>query len=155
MADDLLQPTLEARDDATGFDDPWHPWRLVFATFFIGPLAGGWLFASNYRHLGLDRRVAPTLWGACALTTLLTVYGVTQLGGLEATREQGRLLRTIVRVVSAVAAAGVAADQGRRYRVFQMHGGEARSVYKSATVALLVSIPIYAILFLLVDVVVE
>ncbi len=66
--DDLFQPTLTSDDDVAGFEEPWDPTSLTFLTFFAGPLAGGALFAANFKRLGQPSRFVPTLMIVAAVS---------------------------------------------------------------------------------------
>ncbi|MEU5946038.1 hypothetical protein ABZ793_10805 [Micromonospora sp. NPDC047465] len=124
MADDLFTPTIapaayEARRP------PWRPHSLLFPAVFGGPTAATVLALVNGHRLGLPRR------------THLAVLGV-GLAGLVA-----RLVVTLVvfddgadrpvRLIGALAGALVwlaaSATQKRRFRAYELRGGEPASLW--------------------------
>ena len=114
---DLLTPVLDERHDATGFDRPGNPWRLVFLTFFAGPLGAAYLFSLNFRKLGQRQHVA---W--CA--PLFVVIAVMLFYGLQAGEEalaadEKRNLRLMGRFATLLPATGIAYLQSKRFRLFR------------------------------------
>ena len=77
--DDLLRPTLAADFDVRRFEQPWNPASMPFAAFFVGPLGTGWLYALNYRYLGLPKHarncalLAVGIAFACALVLVWAI----------------------------------------------------------------------------------
>jgi hypothetical protein len=121
--DELFRPTLGAEDDAVDFDRPWNPWSLVVLTFFFGLIAGGGLLAFNFQRLGMKGRLYPTL--ALVAVASLLIVGV-QFWLLESgrivpeNRESTRMVRWAGKAVSTLIAIAIAAQQQRRFRLFQV-----------------------------------
>jgi hypothetical protein len=128
--DDLLQPVLTRADNAVGFDRPWNPAWLTFATFFGGLAAGGWLLAENWRRLGHPERRWP-LFAGMALAWLALTAATTWLhlrgwpGVYEAhSSVHARNARNVARLLTLGLALAVTARQQKRWKLWLAHGGE-------------------------------
>ncbi len=120
--EELFTPTVTAEDDAVGFDYPWNPYSIVFATFFAGVFAGGLLFALNYRRLGQPRRCLPVAVGASAIAivvylmaNLLIGKGIVQIDGIQ----PHRIVKFITQMLAVILALAMAATQHKRFRLAQ------------------------------------
>jgi hypothetical protein len=150
--DDLFAPSLREEDDATGFDQPWHPWTLVVITFFCGLIAGGGLLALNFRRLGMKGRLYPTLAIAALGHVLIVGTGlwISYSGMIDpGDRDSSRMLSWGGKAVACLIAILVARPQQRRYRLFEMSnlpGGKLLWPALAAIgAALLVDIPVVAL----------
>ena len=129
---------------------PWNPWNLVLATFFGGPLGGGWLLAHNFSRLG-ERRKEPWcmlafVWVALLLSLAFVWWKV--LGpGAGATGPGSRTIpRLIMQGGSTLAAVVVASMQARRYRLFELSGGQPGKLLGVAIRAILIGTLIHTAL---------
>lgn len=136
---DLLRPSLTAADDATGFDRPWSPYHLMWTAFLGGVPAAGYLYAENFRRLGLGRWYAPTI-AVSSLLWLLTTGGATYW---LLDSEPGTAERTAVRAgLRAVALAGawvLLRQQRRRWELFTTTPTPAGRLLLPAAVAIAAS----------------
>ncbi len=107
---DFLEPTLGAKDDFAGFQDPFQPQWTAFVGFLGGPLVAGVLLGLNHVKLGGSRWIALAWLLAC----LLLVFPLWVLAGLWG------------RVALGGVVVGSLLLHGRRYRVYAMSGGEQR-----------------------------
>ena len=107
---DFLEPTLDAKDDFVGFHKPFQPQWVAFVGFLGGPLLTGILLGLNHVKLGGSRWIGLAWFLGCSLI----VFPLRVLAGLW-----GQLL------LGAVCVGGLVLHR-RRYRVFEMSGGEER-----------------------------
>ncbi len=140
LEDGLLQPTLTEADDAVGFAAPWNPVHLVLLSFFFGLPVGGALAALNYRRLGWQQRVAPTL----ALIILLSLGVVIsslmflEARGWELDDDDKLWSRTAHRVFAILVTGAIALQQRRRFRLAVATGQEMGRLFMPALIAFLV-----------------
>lgn len=107
---DFFEPTLDARDDFTGFDQPFEPYWLALVSFFGGPFVAGAMIGWNHAKLGGSKLVA---WGWFLLLSI----------GLFPFMASDRTWGRVVLLALIVAAQ---LYHRRRYRLYQHSGGEAR-----------------------------
>lgn len=114
---DLLKPSLAARDDASGFDQPWNPTTLAVITFFFGLPAGGGLLAVNFRRLGMREWFLPAI--AIVSVVSLVAYGgaVWYAAHAMLDRDEQRTLRFAVRIVNVLVALLFVHLQRPRFRL--------------------------------------
>lgn len=148
--DDLLEPVLDAADDAVDWGRPWRPWSLVILSVFGGSLAAGPLAAWNFRWTGRASVTWPALllvlvWWAGGVWAGFELYGRDRMRALDAKPAAAELAqepgeppaweqkrarwRPILRVVDLAPVVAFAALQRRRFRVFEGAGGEPRSLW--------------------------
>lgn len=107
---EFLEPTLDAKDDFVGFKQPFQPQWVAFVGFLGGPLLAGILLGLNHVKLGGSRWLGLAWFLGCTLI----VFPLRVLAGLW-----GQVLLGAVIVGSLLL-------HRRRYRVFEMSGGEER-----------------------------
>lgn len=118
--DDLLRPTLSVDDDKTEMDRPWDPRMIVFASFFLGPIAGASLLAANARRLGQPSQFWPLLFGGLIFTVCvylgIATLSLTLFADWEASARRNAT-RIPVRAATVLAGWLVSGSQRRRYRL--------------------------------------
>ena len=107
---DFLEPTLDPRDDFDGFSKPYPPQWVAFVGFVGGPLIAAVLLGLNHIKLGGSRWIGLAWFLGCLLVVfplrfLLGVWGVVLLAGV--------VLTSLVL-------------HRRRYRIYELSGGEER-----------------------------
>lgn len=141
LPDDLLQPSLTEDDDLKGFKKPWNPQSLVFAAFFAGPFAGGFLLSLNFKRLGMSGKFWKSLllFVALGLVMYATIILLHTNGIIEkGNSDQKQLCRIIVRVITIAAAYWAATIQRERFRLFEYSGGDAASAWVPGILAVVV-----------------
>ena len=153
-ADDLLSPTLEERDNPTGFDDPFQPQSLVYGSFFGGPLVAAFFFGWNFRKLGEPKKAPIAVLLFLALGSAYFLYPFVAAEDYLALtgQEKSDLMRTprlINRAVTTLFAVIVAVLQNRRFELFTASGGTAKKAFwPIVIVTAIVTALTFALLFL-------
>jgi hypothetical protein len=119
VSDDLFTPTVSTR--ASDLPRPWRVDSLLFPAFFGGPLAGTVLGLINGRRLGIGSRslIAIAVTGLAVIATRIS---------LIATLDIGSALRVITGLAGVAVWGVILATQRRRFRAFQLTGGEPASL---------------------------
>ncbi|MEU6073235.1 hypothetical protein [Micromonospora sp. NPDC047074] len=144
MADDLFTPTIAPAAEARR--PPWRPQSLLYPAVFGGPTAGTVLALLNGRRLGVPRReqLAVLGTGSAGLAARLVVtLAIFDDGADRPVRLVGALAGGLVWLVAA-------ATQKRRFRAYELSGGEPASLWLPGLGAVLVLGFAEAILVLLV-----
>jgi hypothetical protein len=132
VADDLFSPTISAPAPAAR---PWRVSSLVYPSFFGGPLAAAVLGVINGRRLGLSTGVLLGLAGIGLVGIVARVLAAV------ATADWSLPVSGIIRVALGLAVAGAAMlPQRRRYRAFELRGGEPASLVTPGLIAVAVAI---------------
>ncbi len=122
---DLLTPTLTEEDDAMGFERPWAPWSLVFATFFVGPFGGAVLFGWNEKRLGRPRRMwTPALVFVPLGLVLWATWAAVVSSDMDWARDHRRMADIIGDVIAVLVAMAFARTQARRFGVFEQSSSD-------------------------------
>ncbi|MEH1097741.1 hypothetical protein [Micromonospora sp. CPCC 205561] len=145
MADDLFTPTISpAADEARR--PPWRPQSLIFPALLGGPAAVTVLALLNGRRLGVSHRAYLAVLGtglaglAARLAMTLAISGD---GSNRPVRLAGALAGGLVWLVAA-------ATQKRRFRAYELRGGEPASLWLPGLGAVLVIGFVEALLIFLV-----
>lgn len=147
--EDLLKPSLDQQDEASGFADPWNPASLVFAAFFVGPLAGGYLIAQNFKRLGMHARFGPTLavFVTVGVVVTGTVMGLAYFDVFDSSdQEIRRLARLLARAVTIVMALIFTHQQKARFRLYLHSGHEPASLWGPGIMAFIAGFVLGALL---------
>lgn len=144
---DLLQPTLDSAHDADGFDEPWNPHSIVFASFFVGPIGGGALFAWNYKRLGQHQAVVRCVLLFAALAIVQAFAWAFLLTELD-DRNQRRLLKYGLQATTVIVGLFVSRAQQPRYRVYTGHGGDPKGLLRYGILAFIVGGLLQAVVFI-------
>jgi hypothetical protein len=107
---DFLEPSLDAKDDFVGFNKPFQPQWVAFVGFLGGPLVAAVLLGLNHVKLGGSRWIGLAWFLGCALV----VFPLRILAGVW-----GQVLLASLMVGSVLL-------YRRRYRMFELSGGEER-----------------------------
>ncbi|MGW4497205.1 hypothetical protein ACWENR_01095 [Micromonospora sp. NPDC004336] len=124
MADDLFTPTItpaayEARRP------PWRPHSLIFPAVFGGPTAATVLALVNGHRLGLPRRANLAVLGvglaalAARLVVTLAIFD----------DEADRPARLVGALAGALVWLAASTAQKRRFRAYELRGGEPASLW--------------------------
>ncbi len=127
-ADDaLLRPSLSADFDVRKFDRPWDPSNLPYAAFFFGPLAGGVLYALNYKRLGSPRHAWLCLAGSVLLSFVAIAVFVWLLASGAITTKD-RIVRFGLQGLSAAIGLALSKHQSGRFRAWEQLGRPPRKL---------------------------
>jgi hypothetical protein len=143
VADDLFSPTISAPVPAAR---PWRVGSLVYPAFFGGPLAAAALGAVNGRRLGLG--VLPLLGiGAAGLVGI-----VARMFAIAATISGSLPVNGVIRGALGLAVFAIAMlAQRRRYRAFELRGGEPASLVGPGIIAVVAAIALDLLLLVMVS----
>lgn len=142
---DLLQPTLTASDDATGFARPWNPWIVLVLVVICKAMIGTLLLAWNAWRLGLRRQAVPlALAGPLATCVVIAGFCWWWLAGdskssVEEIKESVRILRFMLSGASACVCLLVMKSHHRRYRLAVVSGVKEGSLWVAGAVFVLAS----------------
>jgi hypothetical protein len=145
VADDLFTPTI-APPTYEVRRPPWRPQSLIFPAVFGGPTAVTVLALVNGHRLGLPRRTNLAVLGVglAALAARLVVTLVVFDDGAD------RPVRLIGALAGALVWLAASATQKRRFRAYELRGGEPASLWLPGIGAVLVLGFAEALLILLV-----
>lgn len=163
---DLLEPSLSEKDDIAGATRPWNPHSLILVMIFGGPLAGGFLYALNFKRLGQPSRFRPTLLAALAVFFAVLAPAVWHATRARDARERGipvsasaepdreltaeeetersalQKERNVIRGSTHLAAAGFAVVlmflQRRRYQMHEALGGSTAGAFVPGVLAVII-----------------
>lgn len=125
--DELLQPSLSADFDVRKFDRPWDPSNLPYAAFFFGPLAGGVLYALNYKRLGSPRNARLCLAGS-VLISLVAIASIAWLLDSGVITTKSRVARFGLQGLSAAVGLALSKHQRGRFRAWEQLGRPPRKL---------------------------
>jgi hypothetical protein len=152
--DELLQPSLSADFDVRKFDRPWDPSNLPYAAFFFGPLAGGVLYALNYKRLGSARHAWLCLTGS-VLLSLVAIAVVVWLLVSGVITAENRVARFGIQGLSAAVGLALSKHQRGRFRAWEQLGRPPRKLLLPALGIGLACALVFAVLFLTAWVIVD
>ncbi|MGK5676192.1 hypothetical protein ACSNOB_25515 [Micromonospora sp. URMC 106] len=124
MSDDLFTPTIAPAAYETR-RPPWRPQSLIFPAVFGGPAAATVLALVNGHRLGLPRRTNLAVLGvglaalAARLVVTLTIFD----NGAD------RPVRLVGALSGALVWLAASAAQKRRFRAYELRGGEPASLW--------------------------
>lgn len=148
---------------------PFDPGPVVVASFFCGPIGGGWIVNRNFRALGMPGPARLFAVASLALTLVMGAVGGPMIGealdrlekpakkrgaaprpdpkAAEADRDDRWLFRTAFQAGAAALAIVAARVQRVRYREFLVAGGAPRPLFKIGLFVFLVNIPLTLVVF--------
>ena len=97
---DLLQPALDSGFDVRRFKALFDPTSLFWPCFLGGPIAGGLLLGRNYSSMNM-RRKAYWVWAGSALIEVLAFAIIVWVTSGPGAGQDGKSLRSIMRVAHA------------------------------------------------------
>ena len=138
--DDLLRSSLTESDDAIGFDRPWSPGLLVWVAFLGGLPAAGAMYALNFRRLGMPSAAPLTFAVAMVLFLVAQGYAASRITVAPTIDfDTRRLYRFGLQALAVLFALVVAAVQRKRFRLFEVSGGQGGALLKPGAIAVLTS----------------